>query len=128
MGSRLKLKDLENRKYSGMDCVAFELPIADNDGNIVTYVRYIRAGANNPNSWKVTMMLEKAPHRDRMYYEHTYTMPKANMSLVSVALTGLYNLRNVIRMDVEFLNSMAYGIAEVIGATEPDIAGDSHDA
>lgn len=128
MGSRLKLKDLENRKYSGIECVAFELPITDNDGNVVTYVRYTRAFSSGTNAWKLSMMLEKAPHRDRMYYEHTYTMPKANMSLVSVALTGLYNLRNMVRTDIEFLNSMAYGLAEVIGATEPDIAGEKYDA
>lgn len=106
----IKLKDLQNRVYSGKMCVRFEYEIViDNEHSILAAFKRM----TNPNEWNMQIVLDRTANKDSEVYNFGYIMPKDNIPLELIAATGLKYFQLHIKEEIQMKSYLDFGLGEI---------------
>lgn len=108
----LKLKDLENRIYSGRTCVGFDYTLRDEKGKPQLEARF-RLG-EELNHWSMNIVLGRTRDADSQVYNFGYVMPKSGLPLELIAATGLKYFQLYIEEEVQTKISYDFMLGEVL--------------
>ncbi len=107
----IKLKDLQNRVYSGKSCIRFEYEF-DVDQNKTICAVFKRL--SETNTWKMSIVLDRTRDKDSEVYNFMYALPKENVPLELVAAVGLRYFQLHIKEEVQMKSNMDFLIGEII--------------
>lgn len=102
----IRLNDLQNRVYSGKDCMRFEyeLKVSDNKTAIAMFKREVE----DVNMWTMQLVIGRTRDKDSEVYNFTYILPKVNVSLELVAATGLKYLQLHIKEEIQMKSELDF--------------------
>ncbi len=112
----IKLKDLQNRVYSGKQCIAFNLvlenkELENSEQLILQYVRNV----NDLTLWNVRLILErKTIYENTTIYDIGYSAYSINIDLVKVAMIGLTYLQTEIKQELQRKINIDFMVGEVL--------------
>lgn len=107
----IRLKDLQNRVYSGKSCIRFEYEF-DVDQNKTITATFKRL--SETNTWKMSIVLDRTRDKDSEVYNFMYALPKDNVPLELVAAVGLRYFQLYIKEEVQMKSNMDFLIGEII--------------
>lgn len=107
----IRLKDLQNRVYSGKSCIRFEYEF-DLDQNKTICAVFKRV--SETNTWKMSILLERTRDKDSEVYNFMYALPKDDVPLELVAAVGLRYFQLHIKEEVQTKSNMDFIIGEII--------------
>lgn len=107
----LKLKDLQNRVYSGKTCVRFEcvIPIDKKRWIVATFTRM-----ENPTEWNARIVLDRTRDKDSEVYNFGYVMPKDGLPLELIAATGLKYFQLYIKEEVQAKSNLDFELGNIL--------------
>lgn len=109
----MQLKELENRVYSGKQCIRFEYTIEGlADGGKQSFIFTRLDGSIN--SWNARMIIDRTQYQDTQIYNISFDMPKANTTLELVCETGLTFFKMIISDEVQKKSELEFAIGEVV--------------
>ena len=111
----IKLKDLENRVYSGKDCIRFEytIPIEDKEPLLAVFIRKIREG-HELHEWNVRIIFDRTRDKDSEVYNFSYVMPRNNLPLELIAATGLRFFQLYLKEEIQLKSYLDFEIGNII--------------
>lgn len=107
----LTLKDLENRVYSGKQCIGFDY-MAKNEKAEKQFEARFRAGTEK-NEWNMQVVLDRTRDADCNVYNFGYIMPKSGLPLELIAATGLKYFQLYLKGEIELKMSYDFLIGEI---------------
>lgn len=112
----LRLKDLQNRVYSGKQCVRFEVPVqvADNKYVLAQFVKVVQDDAANGNEWHMRVILNRTRDKDSEVYNFGYVMPRNNLPLELIAATGLRYFQMYLKEEVQSKTNMDFYLGSIL--------------
>ena len=112
----IRLKDLQNRVYSGKSCIRFEyeFEVDQNKAIVAVYKRL-----SETNTWKMTIVLDRTRDKDSEVYNFMYALPKDNVPLELVAAVGLKYFQLHIKEEVQAKSNMDF----ILGEITKDVTG-----
>lgn len=112
----LKLKDLENRVYSGKACVGFDYIVKDeNEKNKKLFeARFRKVDDENEEHWNLLIVLDHTRDADSQVYNFGYIMPKKNLPLELIAATGLKYFQLYLKEEVQIKINYDFTLGEVL--------------
>lgn len=107
----LVLKDLENRVYSGKQCIRFEcsVPIDKEHKVLATFKRM-----EDPNEWNMQIIFDRTRDKDSEVYNFGYIMPKSNLPLELIAATGLKYFQLYIKEEVQVKSNLDFELGNLL--------------
>ena len=117
-GKMIKLKDLQNRVYSGKMCTRFEYNLidesrADNDPKRNCFVARFERGQEE-NEWNMYVVLKRTRDADSQVYSFGYIMPKTGLPLELIAATGLKYFQLYLKEEVQTKIDYDFVLGEVL--------------
>lgn len=111
----LKLKDLQNRVYSGKTCVRFEYAIMIDNKNIV-YAKFTRQMDERAqdNEWTMQIVFNRTRDKDSEVYNFGYIMPRDGLPLELIAATGLKYFQLYIKEEVQAKSNLDFILGDVL--------------
>lgn len=113
----IRLKDLQNRVYSGKSCIRFEYEF--NIDQNKTIVAVFKRLSDNANTWKMSIVLDRTRDKDSEVYNFMYALPKDNVPLELVAAVGLRYFQLHIKEEVQMKSNMDF----ILGEITKDVVG-----
>lgn len=111
----LKLKDLENRVYSGKACVGFDYIVKDeNEKNKKLFEARFRKVKEDEEHWNLLIVLDHTRDADSQVYNFDYIMPKAGLPLELIAATGLKYFQLYLKEEVQIKINYDFTLGEVL--------------
>lgn len=112
----LRLKDLQNRVYSGKQCVRFEVPVqaADNKYVLAQFTKVVQGDAANSNEWHMRVVLDRTRDKDSEVYNFGYVMPRNNLPLELIAATGLRYFQMYLKEEVQSKTNMDFYLGSIL--------------
>lgn len=107
----IRLKDLQNRVYSGKSCIRFEYEF---DVEQKTFTAVFKRLSDNADTWKMTIVLERTRDKDSEVYNFMYALPKGTVPLELVAAVGLRYFQLHIKEEVQMKSNMDFILGEII--------------
>lgn len=108
----IRLKDLQNRVYSGKNCMRFTYEFnIDQDRTVVA--RFQRS-SNDMNIWKMGIVLDRTRDKDSEVYCFEYALPKTDVNLELVAAIGLKYFQLHIKEEVQLKSNMDFILGEIV--------------
>lgn len=108
----IRLKDLQNRVYSGKCCMRFEYEFDVSKEKTVCAV--FKRVSENANTWKMSIVFERTRDKDSEVYNFMYALPKDDVPLELVAAVGLRYFQLHIKEEVQMKSNMDFLIGEII--------------
>lgn len=110
----LKLKDLQNRVYSGKICVRFEYAILVDERLI--YARFTKQPNKDsqPNEWNMEIILGRTRDKDSEVYNFGYVMPRDGLPLELIAATGLRYFQLYLKEEVQAKSNMDFELGNIL--------------
>ncbi len=110
----IKLKDLQNRVYSGKTCVRFEYAILV--GERLVYARFAKQPnkESQPNEWNMEIILGRTRDKDSEVYNFGYVMPRDGLPLELIAATGLKYFQLHIKNEVQEKSNMDFELGNIL--------------
>lgn len=108
----IRLKDLQNRVYSGKCCVRFEYEFDVDQNKTVTAI--FKRLSDNADTWKMTIVLDRTRDKDSEVYNFMYALPKGTVPLELVAAVGLRYFQLHIKEEVQTKSNMDFIIGEIV--------------
>lgn len=120
----IELKHLQNRKYAGKDCIAFDYLL---DPNPTGYREYKALNCHfdrgvNPeevkdddpafNMWLMTVTIPRTERADSQTYYICYTMPQKDLPLELICATGLTFFKTEMQREVQYRSLMDFVIGQ----------------
>lgn len=107
----LKLKDLQNRVYSGKICTRFEcvVPIDKEHWLLATFKRM-----NTSNEWNMQIIIDRTRDKDSEVYNFGYVMPRDGLPLELIAATGLKYFQLYIKNEVQEKSNMDFELGNIL--------------
>lgn len=107
----IKLKDLQNRVYSGKTCIKFEyeFPIDKEHNIIATFKR-----AQNQSEWHMHIILDRTRDKDSEVYNFGYIMPRDSLPLELIAATGLRYFQLYIKEEVQMKTNIDFELGNIL--------------
>lgn len=106
------MKELQNRIYSGKQCVGFDY-IAKNEKNETQFEARFRAGAEK-NEWKMQVILDRTRDKDSDVYNFSYIVPKSGLPLELIAAIGLKYFQLYLKEEIESKVSHDFLLGEIL--------------
>lgn len=108
----LKFKDLQNRVYSGKDCIRFEcvVPIDKEHHVLATFHKVV----NNQNEWNMQVIFDRTRDKDSEVYTFGYVMPKHGLPLELIAATGLKYFQLYLKEEVQAKSNMDFELGNIL--------------
>ena len=112
----LRLKDLQNRVYSGKQCVRFEVPVqvADNKYVLAQFTKIVQDDTANSNEWRMRVVLDRTRDKDSEVYSFGYVMPRNNLPLELIAATGLRYFQMYLKEEVQSKTNMDFYLGSIL--------------
>ena len=112
----IKLKDLENRVYSGKACVGFDYIVKDeNEKNKKLFeARFRKVDDENEEHWNLLIVLDHTRDADSQVYNFGYIMPKTGLPLELIAATGLKYFQLYLKEEVQVKINYDFTLGEVL--------------
>ena len=108
----IKLKDLQNRVYSGKQCVKFEYIVKGEEDSDSIEVVFRRM--DNPNEWRMQIVLNRTRDKDSEVYNFGYIMPKDGLPLELIAATGLKYFQLHIKEEVQVKSNLDFVLGGIL--------------
>lgn len=108
----IRLKDLQNRVYSGKCCMRFEYEFDVDQNKTITAV--FKRVSENASTWKMSIVLERTRDKDSEVYNFMYGLPKDDVPLELVAAIGLRYFQLHIKEEVQMKSNMDFILGEII--------------
>ena len=110
----IRLKDLQNRVYSGKQCIRFEVLIQteNNKFHLAQFIKLVRE--NGPNEWHMRIIFSRTRDKDSEVYNFGYIMPKDDVSLELIAATGLRYFQLYLKEEIQMKSNIDFVIGEII--------------
>lgn len=111
----ISFKNLQNKVYSGKQCVRFEVAIEVKDKSYVM-AQFVNVGYNKPvrNEWNMRLILNRTRDKDTEVYNFGYVMPRDNIPLELIAATGLRYLQLYLKEEIQTKSNMDFAIGELV--------------
>lgn len=111
-------KEIENKKYNGMNLLSFEYTVKDLQGPHGES-QEMRVWFEKVNPADYGMMTNSPVYKiftiiNDIVYQKVFAMPKAGMPLEMVVATGLNMLRLVFQEEAAYKEMLNYTIADII--------------
>lgn len=112
----LRLKDLQNRVYSGKQCVRFEVPVqvVDNKYVLAQFMKVVQGDTANSNEWRMCVILDRTRDKDSEVYNFSYIMPRNNLPLELIAATGLRYLQLYLKDEIQSKTNMDFYLGSIL--------------
>lgn len=108
----IKLKELQNRIYSGKQCVGFDY-IAMNEKNEIQFEARFKAGIEK-NEWVMRIVFDRTRDKDSEVYGFGYIMPKSGLPLELIAATGLRYFQLYIKEEVQVKSNLDFELGNIL--------------
>lgn len=111
----LKLKDLQNRVYSGKVCTRFEckIPIDKDKSLLAMFIREF-AGQVCSDMWRMQVVTDRTRDKDSEVYNFTYVMPKSNLPLELIAATGLRYFQLHLKEEIQNKSNLDFVLGDIL--------------
>lgn len=108
----IRLKDLQNRVYSGRNCIRFEYEFnVDQDHKVIANFKKTSLDAN---IWKMRIILDRTRDKDSEVYNFEYALPKGTTPLELIAAIGLKYFQLYIKEEVQLKSNMDFVLGEIV--------------
>lgn len=107
----ITLKDLQNRVYSGKQCVRFEYEFIVDKKRIIAY---FDRSVENETEWNMQIILGRTRDKDSEVYNFGYVMPRANLPLELIAATGLKYFQLYVKEEVQTKSNMDFELGTIL--------------
>ena len=107
----IKLKDLQNRIYSGKTCIRFKYEIQIDDK---TSVEAMFKRMDNPNEWNMQIVFNRTRDKDSEVYNFGYIMPKDGLPLELIAATGLKYFQLYIKEEIQAKSNIDFMLGDIL--------------
>lgn len=108
----IRLKDLQNRVYSGKNCVRFEYELDVSKEKTVCAV--FNKTSESINMWKMSIVFDRTRDKDSEVYNFMYTLPKENVTLELVAAVGLRYFQLHLKEEIQMKSDMDFLIGKIV--------------
>ena len=108
----ITLKDLQNRIYSGKQCIGFDY-IVKNEKNEAQFEARFRTGALT-NEWKMQIVFDRTRDKDSEVYNFGYIMPRSGLPLELIAATGLKYFHLYLKEEIASKVSHDFLLGEIL--------------
>lgn len=109
----IKLKDLQNRIYSGKECIRFEYAILLNDKQII-YAKFDKRQESQLNEWNMQVIFARTRDKDSEVYNFGYIMPRENIPLELIAATGLRYFQLYLKNEIQEKSNIDFQLGDII--------------
>ena len=114
----LSLKDLQNRVYSGRECVEFSYDVVDisrapNDKERNCFRAIWRKGEEY-NEWHMRVIIDRTRDADSQVYNFGYIMPRSGLPLELIAATGLRYFQMYIQQEVQMKSNWDFVLGDIL--------------
>lgn len=109
----IKLKDLNNRNYSGRKCISFEYVLNDEKANKLLVARF-SAQDNVGKTWNMNIVFDRNRDADSQVYNFGYSMPKDDLPLELIAATGLKYFQLYVQQEVQQKSSIEFSLGNLL--------------
>lgn len=107
----IKLKDLQNRVYSGKACTRFEYEFVANDKKVIAY---FNRNAENSAEWNMQIILGRTRDKDSEVYNFGYIMPRDGLPLELIAATGLKYFQLYLKEEVQAKSNLDFELGSIL--------------
>lgn len=104
----IKRKELRNRINDGHQCVGFDVQITEN-----IKASFIRCIPATMNKWHMQVMFQRTNNSDSQIYLFDYIIPSSNLTLETIAATGLKYFQLHLKEEIEEKISVDFAIGEM---------------
>lgn len=110
----LKLKDLELRSYLGKKCVGFNYTLKDDKEEKAFTATFTNTDqlSSQPKEWSMLIVLDRTRDADSQVYRFNYQMPKANLPLELIAVTGSKFFQLYLKEEIQSKVAMGFLLGE----------------
>lgn len=108
----IKFKDLQNRVYSGKQCIRFEYAIMVGDKYI--YAQFQRQPGETGQHWNMQIIFGRTRDKDSEVYNFGYIMPKDNLPLELIAATGLKYFQLYLKEEVQAKINLDFTLGDIL--------------
>lgn len=106
------LKDLQNRIYSGKQCIGFDY-IVKNEKDEIQFEARFRAGTEK-NEWVMRIVFDRTRDKDSEVYGFGYIMPRSGLPLELIAATGLKYFQLYLKEEISQKVSYDFLLGEIL--------------
>lgn len=110
----LKLKDLDNRVYSGKTCLEFSYTLKDEKGKPKFRANFTRCQEENEDEWQMRIVLDRTRYADSNVYIFEYIMPKSNLPLALIAATGLKYFQLYLKKEIQTKSEYDFMLGDIL--------------
>lgn len=110
----IKMKDLQNRVYSGRDCVRFEYEFQSNGKRVLACFDKRVEESAQPNEWNMQIVFGRTRDKDSEIYNFGYVMPRSGLSLELIAATGLKYFQLYIKEEVQEKSNLDFELGKIL--------------
>lgn len=110
----IKFKDLQNRVYSGKQCVRFEYVFTVGDNNTVAMFERQTGKLAQPNEWNMQIIFGRTRDKDSEVYNFGYVMPKEGLPLELIAATGLKYFQLYIKEEIQIKSNLDFELGNIL--------------
>ena len=108
----IRLKDLQNRVYSGKNCTRFEYEFkVDQDKTVCAM---FKRTPENDRTWNMKVILDRTRDKDSEVYSFLYVLPRDNMPLELITAIGLKYFQLYIKEEVQMKSNMDFVLGEIV--------------
>lgn len=111
----ISFKDLQNKVYSGKQCVRFEVAIQVEDKTyVLAQFTKVQHEHTLSNEWNMRIILNRTRDKDTEVYNFGYIMPRDNLPLELIAATGLRYMQLYLKGEIQHKSNMDFAIGELV--------------
>lgn len=110
----IKFKDLQNRVYSGKQCVRFEYGLMVNDQYVYAQFHKRTDPTALPNEWSMQITFGRTRDKDNDVYQFVYAMPKDNLPLELICATGLKYFQLHLKEEIQVKSNLDFELGDIL--------------
>lgn len=107
----IKFKDLQNRVYSGKECVRFEYEIPLSEKKTVK--AFFEKQKTDLEEWNMRIVFDRTRDKDSEVYNFGYVMPREKLPLELIAATGLRYFQLHIKEEVQTKSNLDFTLGNI---------------
>lgn len=110
----IKFKDLQNRVYSGKECIRFEYGLMIGDQYVYAQFNKQKGQTAQPNEWNMQLVFGRTRDKDSEVYNFGYMMPKDNLPLELICATGLKYFQLHLKNEIQTKCNLDFELGNIL--------------
>ena len=110
----IKFKDLQNRVYSGKQCVRFEYAFIFNGQYVYAQFQKQTHELAQPNEWNMQIIFGRTRDKDSEVFNFGYVMPKDGLPLELICATGLKYFQLYLKEEIQAKSNLDFELGEIL--------------